>query len=201
MGKCISSTLMLTFALVVSACGGAESPISDGVTTKSAPGTRAPTAASPQESEDAAGSRACGDNCKFGQVAEFTARAGSGPDRPIEISVAAPVTFDPSDRSGVEGATQAENVYFLITLTNLSDTEPWSPTILSSAASGGVDASQIYTDGRCCGGPDSGKLWPDKVPPGKTVTVRDEWSLKDVGNVRLTLDIDGLAGDSINFRN
>jgi len=204
MSKRISSVLVLAFALIVSACGGAESPTNEGATTKSAPETPGAQNDGPNDSEgatDATESRRCTDDCEFGQVADFTAIAGSGPSKPIEVSVAAPVAFSPNDRSGVTGATQAEQVYFLITLTNLSDAEPWWPTVLTSAVSGGVDATTIYTDGRCCGGSDSGMLWPDEVPPGKSVTVRDEFSVNDKGDITLTLAIDGLAGRSITFTN
>lgn len=173
MVKRIGTSLMLALALSLSACGGTDS--SSGEQGKRGEGV------------------CSGQKCKFGQIAKFTATAGSGPSRAIEITVAAPESFTPKKGPEVEGADQEDNVFFKVTIKNLSDTESWNPTILTYLTSDGSDGSQIYTNEHCCAG------MPEKVAPGKSATFRDEWSVADADDVIYRLDIDGLAGHSITF--
>jgi hypothetical protein len=199
--KRISASMALVLVLSVSACGSTESPTDEKVNTGSTPETERPTEAAPTATEEVPGAALCaekstGQECTFGQIATFTARR---PSTAIEITVAAPEAFTPNVGPEVEGATQAENVYFQVTLTNLSNTEVWHPLVLPSAVSGGKDGSAIYTNGRCCGGEEEGMLIPDEVAPGETVTFRDEWSVADADDITYELDIDGLAGHLITF--
>ena len=90
-------------------------------------------------------------------------------------------------------------------LTNLSENEPWhDPAILAYAFSGEVEGDRIYSDGYCCGGegnPDFPDFLKEEVPPGESLTHREEFSVADASNVTLELDIEGLAGHSIAFTN
>lgn len=118
---------------------------------------------------------------------------------PITVTVASPKKFTP-----VEPAENplAVNLYFVVTVANLSDEEAWdSPTILTEACTDRElsrsspcesPGELIYKDGRWTD-------YPDELPPGESMTFRVEYSLASADHVTLDLDIDGLAGPTIHF--
>lgn len=117
---------------------------------------------------------------------------------PVTFTVSPPEEFTP-----VEPAEKplAVNMYFTVSVTNLSDDEAWSPTILTEACSDNEIASLIpcespgeiiYTAGRWTD-------YPDELPPGESMSFRVEYSLASSEYITLDLDIDGLAGPTIHF--
>lgn len=193
--------------LSLSACATAEDKAPTAASDKpSAKATKKQPDSRTQEPDEATPNvckeKSTGQKCAFDQIAEFTARAGWDPEKKVEITVAKPTPFTPVAGSSFDGPKRAQNVVFTITIKNLSKGTAWSdPVILPYLESGGKDGSQIYVGDYCCGGEKSGMLWPDKIRPGETVTVRDEWSVEDLSDIAYELKIEGQAGHSITFAN
>ncbi len=92
-------------------------------------------------------------------------------------------------------------MYFVVTVTNLSEDEAWSPSILTEACSDKVFRSFVpcETPGEIIYTDDRWTDYPDELPPRKSMTFRVEYSLASSEYITLDLDIDGLAGPTIHF--
>jgi hypothetical protein len=98
-----------------------------------------------------------------------------------------------------KGKLQPTNVYFTVTVRNISKSESWKAAFFFSSVSGtGEDdvVSEVY-DGDIKGllGFNGG----EDLQPGKSVTVKDGFSVKSAENIQYELDVDGLAGRSFYF--
>ena len=140
---------------------------------------------------------------KFGQTAHFRSSAGSS-DVPLEITVAAPKSFKPDKDATffdarVEGAFEVErypkNIVFTITVKNASTDEAYTPLIIPDVhvtEAADEDVSNIMQDDLEGG--------TGEIPPGKTVTIKDAYSLKSTEDLEYELAIDGLAGRTYYFK-
>jgi hypothetical protein len=143
-----------------------------------------------------------GTNFEFGQTAHFQSTAGSN-DIPLEFTVSAPETFTPSKGADVSdalasggpqlGNLYATNVFFTITIKNSSATQAWEPDFLFGHVHQTGDDEKI--SGVRDGSIDS-TFSLDDIPPGKTATFKDGFSVMSADNIQYELDVDGLAGKS-----
>lgn len=133
---------------------------------------------------------------RFGETSSEVSPSRFRP--PTRVTVTAPEEFTPA-----EPAEQLldVNMLFLVTFTNLSEDEGWSPTILTGACSDqeyrsfvpcSSPGELLFTDGRWT-------EYPDELGPGESMTFRVEYSLASSDFVTLELDIDGQAGPTIRF--
>lgn len=142
----------------------------------------------------------------FGQTARFISTAGDN-NIPLEFTVSAPTPFTPGKNAlyfdavssvGGKGTRQATNVYFTLTITNTSTTQTYDPNFVFSHLSGTGNDDQIsrVVDDDIEGLSDlSGKV----IKPGKSVTIKDGYSVKSASSVRYELAADGLAGTSFYY--
>ncbi|QHC60424.1 hypothetical protein [Rathayibacter sp. VKM Ac-2760] len=129
---------------------------------------------------------------RWGESAQFVSTAGNPPETPLEFTVSAPTVFTPTDPTG---ATLVTNVYFTVTITNLSPTETYDPDfVFPEAISGGSAGSELRGLG-------DDLSWIDgrTIAPGESLTMKDGWSIANADDVRYELRIDGLAGYTIYF--
>jgi hypothetical protein len=143
-----------------------------------------------------------GTNFRFGQTAHFTSTAGSN-NNPLEFTVSAPTAFTPSKNAtvfdkrsavgGLEGTLQPVNVYFTVTIKNLSSTQAYDPDfVFSDVAETTADESVAEViDGEI-----EGTTALEEIPPGKSIIIKDGYSVKNADNIVYELDVDGLAGKS-----
>jgi hypothetical protein len=146
--------------------------------------------------EEAAGFSLPDGYYRFGETSSEISPSRFRP--PTLVTVTAPEEFTPA-----EPAEQPldVNMFFLVTFTNLSEDEEWSPTILTEACSDqeyrsfvpcSSPGELLFTDGRWT-------EYPDVLGPGESMTFRVEYSLASPDFVTLELDIDGQAGPTIHF--
>lgn len=144
----------------------------------------------------------------FGQTAHFTSTAGTA-NIPLDFTVSAPTPFTPSNdaiyfdaTSSVvrEGTRQATNVYFTVTITNNSTSQSYDPGFVFSHVHSTGDDEQIssVSDADIDG---FSSLNGTEIAPGKSVTLKDGYSVKSADHIQYELDIDGLAGKSFYFTN
>lgn len=148
-----------------------------------------------------------GENFKFGQTAKYRSTPGSS-DTPLEFTVSAPKSFTPSKgatftelSSGFlypDAKRQPNNVYFTVTIKNLSKSETWDATVDLERI--GVDETGFgefsYSEIVMVEDPALGDSAFVAVPPGKSVVVKDAFSLKSLDRMHYRLRLDGLAGTS-----
>jgi hypothetical protein len=178
------------------AADGSSSPSE--VVTPTQPSEPAPSEATWEETEDA--------HLTFGETARFRSTAGNN-NIPLEITVESPVSFTPSEAAtvfderaavgGQEGSLYETNVYFTVTIRNLSTSEAFSTdAVFSDVAETGAD-DQVST---ILEGDVVGMIgWPQEVAPGASFSLKDGYSVKDATAIEYTLDFDGLAGRSFYF--
>ncbi len=162
------------------------------------PSEPVPSATAWEETKDA--------HLTFSETARFRSTAGND-DIPLEITVESPVSFTPSeaaivfDARAVVGGQQASlheaNIYFTVTIRNLSTSEAFSPDFVFSdvAETGADDRVSTILDGDVVGMTG----WPQEIAPRASFTLKDGYSVKGATAIEYTLDIDGLAGRSFYF--
>jgi hypothetical protein len=174
----------------------ASSPPADFV-TPAAPSEPVPSETTWEETEDG--------DLTFGETARFRSTAGDN-DIPLEITVESPVPFTPSEAATVfdarayavrEGQLYETNVYFTVTIRNLSTSQAFSPDFVFSdvAGTGADDQVSTVVEGDVVGMTG----WPQEIAPGGSFTLKDGYSVKDATAIEYTFDIDGLAGRSFYF--
>jgi hypothetical protein len=172
-----------------------------GATSKSTADPGGRTAPS-TESESEAAQKGDGTNFKFGQTAHFRSTAGSH-DIPLEFTVSSPKTFTPSkDATGYDaltvagaqtGTLKATNIYFTVTVKNASKTQTWdSGFVFGHVRQTGddVEISEVH-DGTI-----DSTFNLDDIPPGKSATFKDGFSVKSADTIQYELSVDGMAGMS-----
>lgn len=125
---------------------------------------------------------------------------------PLEITVLPPVAFHPSGHAViydkrntyavVKGTWQKANVYFTVTLRNLSTTEAYDNDFtFSDVHNTGADdhVGTVSDDGI------EGTIGLTDIPPGKSVTFKDGYSIASVDNVQYEIKFDGLIGKTFYF--
>lgn len=174
----------------------ASSPPAD-VVSPAPPSASTPSETTWEETQNA--------DLSFGETARFRSTAGDN-DIPLEITVEAPVSFTPSGAATVfdarayavrEGQLHETNVYFTVTIRNLSTSQAYEPDFVFSdvAGTGADDQVSTVKEGDVVGMTG----WPQEVAPGGSFTLKDGYSVKDATAIEYTLDIDGLAGRSFYF--
>lgn len=142
-------------------------------------------------------------DCVFGQTAIYSDTVDEGELR-LEITVLAPVKFCPSkdatffDDFANEKEPQAVNVYFPVTIKNVSAAATLDSSYLFTHATNRdqdeSDVLSIVADGF------EGTLDLKDLAPGKSVSLKDAWSMSTLDEVQLEISINGLAGYSIDFQ-
>lgn len=140
-------------------------------------------------------------SCKFGQTAVYSDTVRGGEVK-LEITVGEPVEFTPSEAASValDRPIQPVNVYFPITIRNLSPALPESTLFLTQASNaqqpgdhGGVEELsdgdvESYAVGRAA-----------SLPAGETLSVKEGWTMATIEGAEYRIRIDGLAGYGITF--
>lgn len=136
--------------------------------------------------------------CNFGQTAIYDDPGRFG-DTKLEITVAAPVEFRVSDdavsRYGLE--LQPVNVYFPVTIKNLSPTPPsgFLVKVTNSQQNYWTDLETVpYVDE---GSPSVSSVLD--LPLSQTIDTKDGYSMKTLTGVEYKLEINGLAGYDVTF--
>lgn len=175
----------------------ASSPPAD-VASPAHPSAPAPSETTWEETQDA--------QLTFGETARFRSTAGDN-NIPLEITVGSPVPFTAGEAATVydkraeytvrEGELHETNVYFTVTIRNLSTSQAFSPDFVFSdvAETGADDQVSTVVEGDVVGMTG----WPQEIAPGGSFTLKDGYSVKDATAIEYTLDIDGLAGRSFYF--
>lgn len=146
---------------------------------------------------------------QFGQTGRHVHGLGrSYPDVPLEFTVSAPKPFTPSKRAkfedvfgypyGGKGPRQPDNVYFTVTVKNVSADESYDISVQSRVKDSGDDEEQSYVEDGDSGWVSDLRRDGD-LRPGKSVTVKNGWSLANADNVRYELRFGGLGGESFYF--
>lgn len=147
---------------------------------------------------------------QFGQTGHFTSTLAAAfqPEVPLEFTVSSPTPFelskdaDLSDASPYSGRTngvrQPSNVFFTLTVKNLSKSVSYGETPNADVTKTGDDDTVSYVDDgdieglwRLNGGRD--------LRPGKSATVKLGFSVKSAEEIQFELHFDGLHGDSYYF--
>jgi hypothetical protein len=214
--KSLTATVALASLLLVTVGGLTIGLISGDDETVTAPPTAtassppADVATPPQPSAPAASTTTWGEtqvaDLGFGETARFRSTAGDN-DIPLEISVGSPVSFTPSEDAtvfdartavgGQEGELHETNVYFTVSIKNLSTSQAFSPDFVFSdvAETGADDQVSEVLEGDVVGMIG----WPRMIAPGESFTLKDGYSVNDATAIEYTLNIDGLAGRSFSF--
>ncbi|WP_130866548.1 hypothetical protein [Acidipropionibacterium timonense] len=139
--------------------------------------------------------------CKFGQTARYERGTRFG-DVKYEITVGLPVTFKPS-----KNATTPDNrplgpvnVYFPVRVKNVADSFVDGNVALSHASNSkqGTEYDGVLevSDGEISSfGLDAIK----SLKPGKTLTIKDGFSMATLDGVKYELAVNGLAGYTIRW--
>ncbi|MGU3645178.1 hypothetical protein ACLBXX_09440 [Microbacterium sp. C23T] len=142
-------------------------------------------------------------DCTFGQTVLYTDTTGDG-DVALEITVLAPVEFTPTSNATFwnSRATQVPglplNIYFPVTIKNVSDQPRDSSFILTQAVNDEERATDILT---VSDGDVASYLNFDTLVPGESYVFNDGWSLSTLDGLEFEIRIDGLAGGSVTFTN
>lgn len=140
------------------------------------------------------------DPCKFGQTAIYsdTLPRQRG-ERKLEITVGAPVEFQPSENAQLryDHPPQPVNVYFPVTIKNTSP-ELAVDWIFGQAtnAEQGATGTAFVSDGDIEGLAVAGM---EGMPVGESMSVKDGWSMATLEGVEYSVNIDGLSGYDIKF--
>lgn len=126
------------------------------------------------------------DRGSFGKVADMELRYTQG-NIPVTIKVESPVPLSSPTKQGA-------NAVFQVTITNMSDTRTWDPTLRSLA----VPATDTDTSVINYGEEPTGFAGED-LAPLQSLSFSDEWAVADLQDVRYELRVDGLAGDTVCF--
>lgn len=146
---------------------------------------------------------------KYGQPVRFTAPRGCCPGDPVslEITVSSPTPFTPSDPAD---ATQAENIYFAVTLRNTGDAE-FNPNGMGTEAISGLSSEDPELDAVAGGGIDGdpifdldqdvtgGAVGLPRIPPGESITFQNGFSVASADDVTYRMRPYGLGGDTLYF--
>ena len=192
--------IAFAFATCLGVASACSTPATDSETqvdvTNTSPAPSSPTTPKPSATSVQGDAVLPDGYYRFGKTTQALSASRHRP--PITVSVASPKKFTPKEPAE---NPLAVNLYFLVTVANLSDEEAWSPTILTEACSDresksfipcAIPGELIFTNGRWTD-------YPDELPPGESMTFRVEYSLASADHVTLELDIDGLAGLTIYF--
>ncbi|MGY1668595.1 hypothetical protein [Geodermatophilus sp. SYSU D00696] len=174
------------------------SPPPADVASPAEPSAPAPAESTWEETQDA--------DLNFGETARFRSTAGDN-NIPLEITVGPPVSFTPSEAAivfdaraavgGLAGELHETNVYFTVTITNLSTSQAFDTDFVFSdvTETGADDQVSVVLEGDIV----SMTGWPQEIAPGGSFTLKDGYSVKDATAIEYTFDIDGLAGRSFYF--
>jgi hypothetical protein len=143
----------------------------------------------------------------YGESVNVTIRLSSRPDPMLAISVAAPITFTPSDP---KDARQTTNLYFTVTVTNTSP-DPYEFSGHTSDALcglGKIDPSLDHLAGKGVEGDPVydakagvSSLIAPELAPGQSVTFKDGFSVScSADDVTYKLRPAGLASDTLLFQ-
>ena len=138
----------------------------------------------------------------FGQTAHFTSTAGSN-DIPLEFTVSSPKKFTPSKDATVfdalaaagaqPGKLKATNIYFTVTIKNTSTTQSWDADFVFGhvdQTGNDEEISEVHD------GDIDSTFSLDDIPPGKSASFKDGFSVQSASKIQYELDVDGLAGKS-----
>ncbi|MFQ1003921.1 hypothetical protein [Modestobacter sp. SSW1-42] len=168
------------------------------VASSAQPSAPTPSESTWEETEDA--------DLNFEETARFRSTAGNS-DIPLEITVGSPVSFTPSKAAtvfdaraavgGEAGELHEANVYFTVTIRNLSTSQAFEPDFVFSdvTKTGADDQVSVVLEGDVVGMIG----WPQVIAPGGAFILKDGYSVQDATAIEYTLDIDGLAGQSFHF--
>lgn len=181
MRKRIAAVAAATLVLPLLGCSGEETS-----------GEVDVSAADPTVCETEPGS----DPCTFGQTAIYKDSVRSG-EVVLEITVEAPIEFEPSDGAIVayDLPLHPVNIYFPITVVNKSDSNVEDTMLLTQA----TNAEQGAYDGILQVSDEEIESHLSLPAPGDTLTVKDGWSMTTLEGVEYTLDVDGQAGYTVTF--
>lgn len=141
--------------------------------------------------------------CSYGQTAIYEDSRRSGDQVLLEITVQEPQEFKPTDDAdfavktlGGRQEKGADNLYFDITIKNLSKKAILKPSdvelVANSAKDGDSNVRYVQDD-------NVKAYWDAKLEPGQSSTMRSGWNFNDATKPTYKVRIDGLGGNSVTF--